>query len=181
MSESVNRPSVADLFVGFFTVGILGFGGVLPSARRLVVEQRRWMTPAEFTDLLGLCQFLPGGNIMNVSVALGARFQGVRGAVAAFLGLMTGPVIVVIAMGAIYDRFKDYPPVRGAFVFLSAAAAGFMLSTALRIAAPLRGKPLGIGVSVVTFVAIAVFGLPMPVALPVLGAGSIMLAWFFRP
>jgi hypothetical protein len=39
----------------------------------MVVEQKHWMSATEFTDMLGLCQFLPGGNIMNVTVALGAR------------------------------------------------------------------------------------------------------------
>ena len=63
------RPTVFDLFAGFFVVGICGFGGVLPWARRMIVDQRQWLTPAEFTEMLGLCQFLPGGNIMNVTIA----------------------------------------------------------------------------------------------------------------
>ena len=180
MSEIERRPSVADLFVGFFVVGVLGFGGVLASSRHMVVEQRRWLTPAEFTDLLGLCQFLPGGNIMNLSVSLGARFRGLPGAAAAFIGLMSGPVTIVIALGVVYDLYKDVPAVRGAFAFLSAAAAAFMVATALRIAAPLWGKPLGIGVAAAIFAAFAVFGLPLVTVLPVLAAVSVGLAWVFR-
>jgi len=38
-------PSVVDLFTGFFIVGVYGFGGVLPWARRMIVEQRKWLTP----------------------------------------------------------------------------------------------------------------------------------------
>ncbi len=82
MSETRPDPSLYDLFAGFFVVGVFGFGGVLPWARRLIVEQRRWLTQAEFNEMLGLCQFLPGGNIMNVTVALGSRFRGVPGAAA---------------------------------------------------------------------------------------------------
>ncbi|MEI9900237.1 MAG: chromate transporter [Hyphomicrobium sp.] len=52
---------------------------MLPLARRMIVEERRWLTPIEFTELLGLCQFLPGGNIINLSVAIGTRFCGVPG------------------------------------------------------------------------------------------------------
>ena len=59
MSDAPAPPTLAGLFFGFFTVGMCGFGGTLPWARRMVVDQRRWMTPAEFTDMLGLCQFLP--------------------------------------------------------------------------------------------------------------------------
>src|SRR3954451_21033790 len=115
MSDTRAPPSLAALFLGFFVVGLCGFGGVLPWARRLVVEQRRWMTAAEFTDMLGLCQFLPGGNIMNVTIALGARFHGVRGAAAAFLGLMTAPVAIVIGLGAIYNEYAELPAVRRGF------------------------------------------------------------------
>jgi chromate transporter len=79
MSEPRPPPSLAALFTGFFTIGLCGFGGMLPWARRMIVEQGRWMTAAEFTELLGLCQGLPGGNIINLTVAVGARFAGAPG------------------------------------------------------------------------------------------------------
>ena len=180
MSDVRPPPSLAGLFTGFFSVGVVGFGGVLPWARRMVVERRRWMTAGEFTDLLGLCQFLPGGNIMNLTIALGARFQGVPGAVAAFFGLMAAPVAIVIGLGVIYDAYAGVPFVRRAFAALAAAAAGYVLATALRIAAPLRGRPLAIAVGVVTFAAIAVLRLPLPLALPVLALLSTLLLWRFR-
>jgi hypothetical protein len=91
MSDAPAPPTLLGLFLGFFSVGMYGFGGVLPWARRMVVEQRRWMAATEFTDILGLCQFLPGGNIMNVTIALGARFHGAAGSVVAFVGLMAAP------------------------------------------------------------------------------------------
>jgi len=180
MSDPRPQPSVIDLLAGFFIVGICGFGGVLPWARRLVVEQRKWLTAPEFNEMLGLCQFLPGGNIMNLTIALGSRFQGVAGAVAAFLGLMTAPVAIVIGLGFLYDQYAAYPPVHGAFVALAAAAAGFLFASAWKIAQPLRGRWLAVLCAVVTFVTIAVLRLPMAVAMPVLAAGSTLLLWRFR-
>jgi chromate transporter len=180
MSEPRPDPSVFDLFAGFFIVGVCGFGGVLPWARRMIVEQRKWLTPAEFGEMLGLCQFLPGGNIMNVTIALGSRFQGVAGAAAAILGLMTAPVAIVICLGAVYDQFATYPPVRRAFVALAAAAAGFLLISAWKIAAPLRSNILAVGVAVCTFVVIAVLRLPLVLAMPVLAIGSTLLLQRFR-
>ena len=180
MSETRPNPSVFDLFAGFFVVGVCGFGGVLPWARRMIVEQRRWLTQAEFTEMLGLCQFLPGGNIMNVTIALGSRFRGVAGALAAFLGLMTAPVSIVIGLGVIYDRYGGLPPVRRAFVGLSAAAAAYLLATAWKIASPLRGRTLAIGVAACTFVVIAILRLPLQIAMPVLAIGSTLLLWRFE-
>ena len=172
-------PTTLDLFAGFFIVGICGFGGVLPWARRMIVDQRKWLTAAEFTDMLGLCQFLPGGNIMNLTIALGSRFHGLRGAIACLLGLMTAPVAIVIMLGAIYDQYAAYPPVRRAFVALSAAAAAYLLASAWKIAAPLRGRPMAIGVAACSFVVIAVLRLPLLAAMPVLAIGSTLLQWCF--
>jgi chromate transporter len=180
MSETRTDPSVVDLFTGFFIVGVCGFGGVLPWARRMIVDQRKWLTAAEFTEMLGLCQFLPGGNIMNVTIALGSRFQGVAGAVAAFMGLMTAPVAIVIALGAIYDQYATYPPVHRAFIALSAAAAGFLLATAWKIVSPLRGDMLAVAVAVCTFIAIAVLRLPLVAAMPLLALGSTLALWRFK-
>ena len=165
--------------MGFLLVGVCGFGGVLPWARRMVVEQRRWMTGAEFTDMLGLCQFLPGGNIMNVTIALGARFHGPAGSVASLVGLMAAPMAIVIALGVAYDRYSGIPMVRHGFAGLAAAASALVLANALKIAAPLWGRPLAIAMAVATFVAIAVLRLPLPPALPVLAAASTLLLWRF--
>jgi len=173
-------PGVVDLFVGFFMVGVRGFGGVLPWARRTIVEERKWLTGAEFGEVLGLCQFLPGGNIMNVAIAVGARFRGVAGAVAAILGLMVAPVAIVIALGAVYDQYADHPVVRRAFAALAAAASAFVLTASLKIAAPLKGRWLAIGLTCVTFVATAVFRVPLPVAMPVLAVLSILVLWRFE-
>ena len=180
MSDAPAPPSLAALFLGFFTVGMYGFGGVLPWARRMIVEQRRWLTASEFTDMLGLCQFLPGGNIMNVTIALGSRFRGIPGALACFLGLMSAPVAIVIGLGVLYDRYADLPPVRHAFVALSAAAAAYLLASAWKIAAPLRGQTLAIGIAAVTFVVIAVLRLKLLAAMPVLAIGSTLLLRRFR-
>jgi chromate transporter len=179
MSDIRPAPGLASLFLSFFTIGLCGFGGVGPWARRMVVEQRQWMTAAEFTDMLGLCQFLPGGNVINLTIALGARFHGVAGSLAAFLGLMTAPVAIVIGLGAIYDQYAGLPTVRHGFAALAAAASALVLANALKIAAPLRGRPLAAGIAVVTFVAIALVRLPLQAALPVLAVMSTLLLWRF--
>jgi chromate transporter len=173
-------PTVAGIFTGFFMIGVRGFGGVLPWARRLIVEERAWLTAAEFVEVLGLCQFLPGGNIINVSVAVGSRFRGAPGAIAALLGLMLAPVAIVVGLGAVYDQFAEQPVVRRAFAGLAAAASAFVLAASLKIAAPLRGRWLALAIVAVTFVAIALLRLPLPLAMPVLAVASILLLWRFE-
>jgi chromate transporter len=99
---------------------------------------------------------------------------------ACFLGLMTAPVAIVIGLGAVYDQYGYLAPVRRAFVALSAAAAAYLLASAWKIASPLRGRKLAIGVAACTFLVIAVLRLPLLAAMPVLAIGSSLLLWRFR-
>lgn len=173
-------PSLGALFAGFLSVGLCGFGGTLPWARRMVVQQRRWLTAGEFTELLGLCQFLPGPNVINLSVALGARYHGAAGSLAAFSGLLSAPMAIVLTLGAIYGRFDQLPAVRHMFAGLAAAAAALVLSTALRIAAPLRRRPAAIAVAALTFAAIAVLRAPLPAVLALMLPLSLLLGRWGR-
>ncbi|MFT4172546.1 MAG: chromate transporter [Rhodocyclaceae bacterium] len=170
-------PSVAALFWGFLCLGLSAFGGALPLARRTIVEHRRWLTPDEFTELLGLCQFLPGGNVVNLSVAVGMRFHGVVGAVAALGGLIIGPTLVVIALGVVYERTQDDPRVQHMFEGLAAAAAGLLVAMACKMGAALRGRRAGIAVAALAFVMIAVLRVPLVPAMLALMAVSLWCAW----
>ncbi len=163
------------LFLGFLYVGMLGFGGVLPWARRMIVEQRRWLTAEEFTDQLAFCQFLPGPNICNMTIALGQRFHGLAGALAAMTGLMAAPVAIAIALGALYGRYGGLPVVAHAFAGLAAAGSGLILATAVKVGMPLRGKALGLGLAGVTLVGIAVLKLPLAPTMLTLAPISIWL------
>lgn len=154
-------PGLGELFLGFFGAGMMGFGGVLPWARRMIVERRLWLTGPEFTDLLALCQFLPGPNVVNLAVAVGARFRGAAGAGVAVLALLAAPVCIVIGLGAIYLRYRELPVVRGAFDGLAAAASGLVLATACKIAWPLRARTMGVVVAVAAFTAVALLRLPL--------------------
>jgi chromate transporter len=156
-----SAPSTGALFFGFLGLGLSGFGGVLPLARRMIVEERGWLTEEAFTELLGLCQFLPGGNIINLSVAIGLEFQGLAGAVASLVGLIAAPTAIVIALGVVYDRFQNDPNLQHLFSGLAAAAAGLLVSTALKMMMPIWNKPISVVIVAVSFIAIAVLRLPL--------------------
>src|SRR6185503_3424688 len=62
-SLALTAPTRRELFFGFLRVALSGFGGVLPWARRMMVEEKRWMSEVDFVDLLAISQLLPGPNI----------------------------------------------------------------------------------------------------------------------
>src|ERR1700735_335870 len=98
-------PGLIALFVAFAKMSLAGFGGVLVFARRAIVDQHRWMTADEFNETFALCHFLPGPNIVNLSVVFGSRFRGMAGGVAAFAGLVGPPVVIVTILGVLYAHF----------------------------------------------------------------------------
>ena len=184
MDDSAAAPPVTvstyQLFVGFLKIGLSGFGGVLPFARRMIVEQQRWLSELEFLDVLSLSQFLPGPNIVNVSIIIGRRFQGVAGAIAASAGLLLMPLVIVLALATLYARFSDVDAVRGACSGVSASASGLMVATALKLARPLRSAAWQVAVCIVAFVGIALLRVPLLWMLAALCPVSVGIAWWKR-
>jgi len=176
------RPTPAALFAAFFSIALSGFGGVLPFARRMLVDQRGWLTGEDFTETLSLCQSLPGPNVVNMSFVVGARACGWRGSIATFAGLVGAPVAIVIALGALYSRFGGIAEARHALVGLGAAAAGLVVATAARMAEPLlRSRPIVAAPFIAgAFAAVALLHLPLPYVLLALAPISIAVAWWWR-
>lgn len=154
--------TLAALFFGFSKIGISGFGGVLPFARHYLVETSRWMSAEEFNQQLGLCQFLPGPNVVNLAVVVGRRYGGLAGALVAPLGLLAAPVAVVLLLALLYDRFGALPEVQRMLRGVAAAGSGLLFAMAFRMALAVKRKPYFLSFTVLVFVAIALLRWPLP-------------------
>jgi chromate transporter len=172
--------SLGELFAGFFQIAIFGFGGVMPWARRMIVEQRGWLNDAEFNELLGLCQFLPGPNVVNLSICVGARFQGWRGSVVSFTALLALPFWFAVAGGYLYVKFGDLSTVRGAMAGVSSAAAGLVIAMGAKMARSGIDSPRAAAVVAAGVVAVAIMRWPVGWLLLVLVPSSILLARLLR-
>jgi chromate transporter len=176
-------PSIAELFLAFAAISLSGFGGVLAWARRTMVERRRWFTAEEFNEAFALCAFLPGGNMVNFAVIFGSRMRGPLGAPAAVAGLLGPPMILIIAVGALYAQYGDLPALRRMLTGVAAAAAGLMVATVAKMARPLFRVPsrnpavIAPLIALSTFVAIGLLHWPLPLVLLVIVPVSIGAAF----
>ena len=166
--------TLTELVLGFLSIGARSFGGVLPWAHRVMVEERRWLTPADFAETIGLCQFLPGPNIGNASIVLGKRWFGVRGALVAFLGLVALPFVWVLALGAIYADYASVPMVKGIVTGVGAAGAGLFIGTAIKLGRALVRKPAALVLVAGCFLAVALARVSLLYVLPVALAVAIV-------
>ncbi|MCB1540201.1 MAG: chromate transporter [Rhodoblastus sp.] len=173
-------PGLAEMFVAWGKVGLMGFGGVTAWARRMVVEERRWLDDREYAALLGICQVLPGPNTPNLCVVLGQRYAGLAGAIVSVAGLMAAPLLAVLAIGAAYDYLSGAQLVRIAVGGAASAAAGLVFAAGMKMARGARLNPVQIGVCAAVFVAVGIFRLPLLAAVAVFGPLSIAFFHFRR-
>ena len=171
-----------ELFLAFNRMALQGFGGVLAVAQLELVERLGWLTREEYVETLSVGQVLPGPNIINVTLMVGDRFFGLRGAFAALAGMLTLPLAIVLALAAVYGRWAHVPVVAGALRGMGAVAAGLVIATALKLLPALKtsplGRPLAAGVCLVTFGAIALLRLPLVWIVAGLGSLSVAAAWW---
>lgn len=157
------EPSVGckDLFFGFLSVGLVGFGGVMPWIRRMVVEQKRWLSEEEFVNLLSLCRLLPGANVGNFAVCIGSRFAGFRGAASAVAGLYCAPFCIIVALATFYSSLSHVPVFENMFRDISAAAAGLVIAMGIRIAMPVCRTPHAIVFAWLAIICVLALKIPL--------------------
>lgn len=177
------RPeSLAALFWSFTGLALQGFGGVLAIVQRELVERRRWLTAEQFVEDWAVAQVLPGPNVVNLSLMLGDRFFGLRGALVAMAGILTFPLLLVLLLATLYASVQALPLAQGALRGMGAVAAGLITASGLKLWPALKQNVLGtlviIGSIAITIVAIA--WLRLPLAWVLLGLGGLTCAWAYR-
>ncbi len=167
--------SRTQLFTSFLKMGLLGFGGVLPWARRVLVGERRWLGDREFAELIGVCQVVPGPNVVNLSVIIGARAQGPIGSLIAVTGILFVPVGVMLLIATFYASVAHEPLARNAIAAASAAAGGLIYGTGMRLLLQTRPPLRGLVIGGAAFVAVGVLRWPLLSVIVVLivGAGAL--------
>lgn len=173
--------SLADLFVSFTFLALQGFGGVLAVVQRELVEKKRWMTREEFVEEWAVAQIMPGPNVVNLSLMIGARYFGFKGAMAALAGMLAAPLVIVLLLALVYAQFAAHPGLQGALRGMGAVAAGLIAATGLKLFGALQKNVLGLALCVMLgilcFVAIALLRWPLVYVLTGLGGLACWVAF----
>ena len=181
----IARPaprSLGGLFWAFSWLSLQGFGGVLAVVHRELVEQRRWLTEAEFLEDWAVAQVMPGPNVCNLALMFGDRHAGWRGAAVALAGLLTLPMVLLLSLGTLLTHFAEHAEVAGALRGMGAVAAGFVQGAGLRLMGALRTNPMGPAacglLALASFVMVAWLRWPLTLVLPLLGLLACSWAWW---
>ncbi len=187
MEQKVSIPqmgpkSLSELYWALTKLALQGFGGVFPVAQRVLVEERKWFTPQVFLEEWAVAQVLPGPNIVNLSVMLGARCFGAMGAFMAVAGIFSMPALLLILIAIFFEQFREYPAIAGALHGMGAVSAGLIGGTSLKMAASLKTHPLtffgAITFTVITFTLLAIVKFPLIPVLLIMGTLSVFLTYW---
>jgi chromate transporter len=166
-----------EIFFTFARIGLSGFGGVLFWMRRILIQEKRWLTDAELLEGLAIGQILPGPNVYNLSFMVGYRFAGARGGFAAITGLLAGPLVILVCLGLLYRVYSNVPLLQGALGGMAAVAAGLLLASAVSMAAAVPRRFMPWLFMVLAFVAVGVLRWPLLHVIMALAPFAIFLAW----
>jgi chromate transporter len=166
-AHSGARVTLPALFVAALKISLYGIGGGggLVWARRIAVEERRWISEQDFADIVSLCQFMPGPNIVGIAVCIGTKLRGSIGAIAAVSGFLVIPWVIGFSIGIWYLQQAHHPILQHILGGVAAAAAGLMIATGLRLLAPYRRRPAAVLFAVIAFGLMTFSTLPLLVIL----------------
>ena len=174
--------SPADLFWSFTWLALQGFGGVLAVVQRELVEKKQWLSVEEFLEDWAVAQILPGPNVVNLSLMIGDRYFGLRGALLALAGMLGLPLLIVLLLASVFVGIADLAGVAGALRGMGAVAAGLITATGLKLVHAMRSNVMGTTIcwafAAITFIAVLVFHLPLALVIAVIGGTACL--WAYR-
>lgn len=162
------RIGLAAVFAAFFRLGVTSVGGNTAAwLYRDIVERRRWIDNEAFAAALALSRILPGSGGVNLTVQVGQRLAGAKGAIVAVLGLLSGPLAIVLALATLWRRVENVALLQAVLDGMGAAAVGLTFATGLKLLPQgERRRPLSLAMVLATVVAVGLLRWPLvPVVL----------------
>jgi chromate transporter len=161
-AEAKQTVSLAGLFTGFLVVSLCGVGGGgIVWARRIAVEARGWITDREFADIVSLCQFMPGPNIVGIAVCVGAKMRGATGTMAALAGFLVIPWSLGLVLGLLCLEYAHLTVLQNVLGGVAATAAGLLIATGLKLLMAHRRRPAALFFAALAFILITAVRVPL--------------------
>ena len=157
-----------ELYRTFVKIGCVTFGGgyaMLPILERELVDKRRWTTMDDLRDYFSIGQCTPGIIALNVSTFIGEKRGGVKGALAATAGFLTGPILIILIIAMFLTNFASLPVVQHAFAGIRVCVCVLILQAVLRLWKKSVVDPFTFGLYLAVFALNALSGL-LPVRIP---------------
>jgi chromate transporter len=165
--SAVGAIGLPAIFAAFFRLGVTSFGGGTAAwLYRAFVQRRQWIDDPTFLTDVGLSRLLPGSAGVNLTVQVGRRLRGGRGAATAVVGLLSGPLVIVVALAAGFARIAGSPVAHAVLDGVAAGAIGLTFATGLVLIPRRMAQTDQILITIATVLAVGLLRWPLlPVVL----------------
>ena len=126
-----------DLFMTFFKIGFVSFGGgyaMIPLIQEEVVNRHGWLSASMFADVIAVAGMSPGPIATNSAIFIGYGQMGISGAAIAALGMVLPSLMIILAIGSVFYKLKDNMTIRSAFYGLRSIITGLIIYAAILFA-----------------------------------------------
>ncbi|XID90695.1 chromate transporter [Paenibacillaceae bacterium WGS1546] len=123
-----------DLFLTFFMVGLVSFGGgyaMIPLIQQEVLNRHHWMDAAQLSDIVAVAGMSPGPIATNIAIAVGYHQAGTIGAAVASLAMLLPSLALILAAGKLLIRYRNNDLVKSSFFGLRPVVAGMIVYAAI--------------------------------------------------
>ena len=172
--------SLWSIFYSFLKIGAFTFGGgyaMIPLIEAEMIQKRGWLSREEFINQLTIAQSVPGPIALNTAVFVGYKTRGLKGALAALVGVIIPSFVIILLIATYFTDFKDNPTVAAAFKGMRPAVVAL-------IAAPLINMAKGMSwwkIALALVAAVVIWQLGLSPIWFILGGAIVGIAWSFRP
>ena len=156
------KKNLLSLFFSFFKIGAFTFGGgyaMIALLRREFVEEKKWLTPEEFFDLVAVAESTPGPIAINAATYIGYQAGGAVGSVFATLGVCLPSFVVIYLISLLFDAFLSLKYVTCAFRGIQACVPYLILSAGIKMLKEMKKDAFSVTVFCLTLGCMLVFSL----------------------
>ncbi|WP_319563114.1 chromate transporter [Marispirochaeta sp.] len=167
-----------SLFAAFCKIGAFSFGGgyaAIPLIEVEVVRIHAWMSLHQFADLIAISQLTPGPIAINSATFIGYGVAGLPGSIVATVGVLMVPVMAVLLLWAVADRFYHSPWIKGALLGLKPALVALIFYSAYSIGRVAFDSPGPIIIAVIAFGVLRFFSIHPAILIVVSGVFGFLL------
>lgn len=125
-----------QLFSTFFRIGLFTIGGgyaMIPLIEAKVVDEKHWLSREDLLDLIAVAQSCPGIFAINISIFIGYKLRGMRGATLATLATALPSFLIILTIALCFTRFRDNIYVERAFRGIRPAVVALILAPVFKM------------------------------------------------
>ncbi|GMG95520.1 chromate transporter [Tepidimicrobium xylanilyticum] len=166
-----------NMFSTFFKVGAFTIGGgyaMIPIIQREIVDKKKWIEEEEFLDAIAISQGSPGPVAVNLSILVGYKLKGLKGALTCCLGTILPSFLIILLIATVFSQFRNNPIMEKVFLGIRPAVVALIASAVYQLT---KRSKLGYNkllISLVSMAAIVFFGISPIYLILIGGIGSIL-------